>query len=70
MSNDPQAALERQETIWTGLYGPQQAAQLRQELARRLETDPGADLATLVAEVEPADDDNWEETGLHRPGFG
>lgn len=61
--------LARQETIWAGLYGPPRAAELVAQLRRRLEKEPDADLAMLVNELDPPDED-WEESGLSRPGFG
>jgi hypothetical protein len=67
--DDLDAKMDRQLTIWTGLYGPARAAELRRELASRLTQDSTADLAAIVAELDPEDED-WEESGLHRPGFG
>jgi hypothetical protein len=69
VTDDLLPQLDRQQTIWTGLYGPQRAQQLRDELEARLSADPDTDLADLVAQLDPEDED-WEESGLHRPGFG
>jgi hypothetical protein len=69
MPDGLEAKLNRQLSIWTGLYGPSRAEQLRDELASRLTQNPAAAMAALVAELDP-DDEDWEESGLHRPGFG
>lgn len=61
--------LARQETIWAGLYGPIRAGELVSVLRRRLGEEPAADIAKLVDELDPPDED-WEEGGLSRPGVG
>ncbi len=69
MPSDIDTKMDRQLTIWTGLYGPTRATELRREFPSHLVQDPTADLAAIVAELNPEDED-WEESGLHRPGFG
>ena len=61
--------LERQLTIWAGLYGPARAGEMVSELRARCEADPDRSVRDLAAEMDP-DDDDWEEGGLSRPGVG
>lgn len=69
MSDDLEPKLTRQLAIWTGLYGPAKAESLTEELRVRMTADPDADVAGVVAALDP-DDEDWEESGLSRPGFG
>ena len=69
MTPDQEQEIERQLTIWTGLYGPVRAGQLVHELRARCEAEPGRDARELAAEIDP-DDEDWEEGGLSRPGVG
>lgn len=69
MTTDLEAQLQRQQTIWTSLYGPAKAQDLADQLRAQMTADPKADLAAVVAALDPEDED-WEESGLSRPGFG
>ncbi len=70
--SDPELVkgLDRQLTIWSGMYGPARAAALVDELrSKALADESGRSLADLAREVDP-DDEDWEEGGLSRPGVG
>lgn len=69
MTTDHDNEVDRQLMIWSGLYGPAKAAEMAAALRERLRAEPDADVASVVAELDPEDED-WEESGLSRPGFG
>ena len=70
MTGDTEAALDRQEMIWGGLYGPPRAKEMVAEARARLAADPDLDLSTVVAALDPEDDEGDDEAGLSRPGVG
>ena len=67
---DDEKELARREQIWAGLYGPPRAAAMVAEARERLAADPDADLATVLAAVEPEDDTDPDEAGTYRPAVG
>ena len=69
MSDDLEARLSRQQMIWSGMYGPVRADELVAEARDRLAADPQLDLAAVVKELDP-DDEDTDEAGLSRPGVG
>ena len=69
VSTDHAKEVDRQLMIWSGLYGPAKAGEMAAALRERLEDEPDANIATIVAQLDPEDED-WEESGLSRPGFG
>ena len=69
--SDDERELSRQEQIWAGLYGPPRAAALVAEARERLAADPAGDVRTILADLEPSDDDgDLDEAGTMRPGVG
>jgi hypothetical protein len=70
MSDDLEGRLSRQQMIWAGMYGPARADDMVAEARRRLDADPGLDVAAVVAALDPDDDDDDDAAGLSRPGVG
>jgi hypothetical protein len=63
-------ALNRQEQIWGGLYGPPRAAAMVAEARTRLLADPDADIVAAIRSVEPDDEVDADEAGTYRPAVG
>lgn len=69
LSADDVKALNRQEQIWAGMYGPARAGAMVNEVKAKRAADAGADIATLIKAVDP-DDIDAEEAGTYRPAVG
>lgn len=63
------AALDRQEQIWAGIYGPPRARELIAQARARLSADPDADVTAVLAAIDAGlhDDDDLDEAGTMRP---
>lgn len=70
MTDQDEAALNRQEQIWASMYGPSNAASyVAAARALRLEA-PDRDLKEIFTTVEPDDDIDPDEAGTFRPAVG
>lgn len=63
-------ALNRQEQIWGGLYGPPRAAELVAAARQHLTAEPEADIAEVIRSLEPDEDMDADEVGTYRPAVG
>ena len=64
------AAINRQEQIWAGLYGPANAsAYVAAARAMRAEQ-PEADIKDILRAVEPENEMDADEVGTYRPAVG
>ncbi|MGH1492358.1 MAG: hypothetical protein ACRBK7_23715 [Acidimicrobiales bacterium] len=66
---DVEAAFDRQEQIWGGLFGPPQARKLIDEARAQLQDKPGADVVEVLRSIDAGlhDDDDPDEAGTMRP---
>lgn len=64
---DDDKALNRQEQIWAGLYGPSTAAELVAKVRTARQGDADAAVADLIRAVEPEGEDDLDEAGTMRP---
>ncbi len=66
---DIDAALNRQEQIWAGLYGPPRARELIETAKTALDEDPALDVKAALASIDAGlhDDDDLDEAGTMRP---
>jgi len=70
MSDSDEKAFARQQQIWTALYGPRRASTMLESAKSQRLAAPGGNLADVFRSVEPDDDDDVDEAGTMRPGFG
>lgn len=66
---DVEAALDRQQQIWAGMYGPSRAGELIDEARARLAQDGEADVASILRSIDDGlhADDDLDEAGTMRP---
>jgi hypothetical protein len=69
LSADDVKALNRQEQIWAGMYGPSRTTAMLDEIRQRREAEPNTPIAELIRAVDP-DDIDAEEAGTYRPAVG
>lgn len=70
--SDTEKALNRQEQIWAGLYGPPKATSLIEEARKSMKVDPAASIQDVLASLDARmtaadDDDDLDEAGTMRP---
>ncbi len=70
LSADDVKALNRQEQIWGGMYGPARTKTMLEEVKARRAADAEAPIATLIKAVDDPDDIDAEEAGTYRPAVG
>ena len=70
LSADDLKALNRQEQIWAGMYGPARTTAMIDDVKTRRAADPSAAIADLIRSVDDPDDIDAEEAGTYRPAVG
>lgn len=70
LSTDDVKALNRQEQIWAGMYGPARATAMLDEVRAARAADAEAPIAALIRAVDDPDDIDAEEAGTYRPAVG
>ncbi|MFT7598081.1 MAG: hypothetical protein ACI8TP_001002 [Acidimicrobiales bacterium] len=62
---------DRQQQIWTGLYGPSTSADLVEKARQHRASHPDLAIREVFRAIEPSDeDDDPDEAGMARPGVG
>lgn len=70
LSADDVKALNRQEQIWAGMYGPVRTAAMLDEVKAARAADADASITDLIRTVDDPDDIDAEEAGTYRPAVG
>ena len=70
LSADDVKALNRQEQIWGGMYGPARTTAMIDEVKAKRAANAEAPIAELIRAVDDPDDIDAEEAGTYRPAVG